>query len=76
MKALRHGKAMFYKHGKLALRRTLSGSLYLVDGETASGENHSGGKKPSMNEIVLCHRRLGHMHMRNLQILSPEGGDR
>lgn len=73
----RRGKTKFYKHGKLALQGTVSQSLYLLDGETASGGIYSSGrKKPSMDETVLWHRRLEHMSMKNLQILALEGGDR
>ena len=63
-----HGKIRFYKHG------TLCESLYLLHGETVSSEvNSSVIKKPSKDETILCHRRLGHMSMKNLQILARKG---
>ena len=67
----RHVKTRFYKHGKLAFQGTLFGSLYMLDGKTVSGEvNKSVMKKQSKDETVLWHRRLGHMSMKNLQILA------
>ncbi|WZZ51379.1 hypothetical protein YC2023_051486 [Brassica napus] len=67
-----HGKTRFYKHGKLPLLGT--GSLNLLDGETVSGEVYcSAMKKLSKDETVLWHRRLGHMSMKNLQILARKG---
>ena len=67
-----HGKTRFYKNSKLALSGTLSGSLYLLYGETVSGEVKS-SVKPSNDETVLWHRRLGNMSMKNLQILARKG---
>ena len=68
------GKTRFYKDGKLALQGTLSGTLYLLDGETViAGESNNVLKKSSSDETVLWHRRLGHMSMKNLQILVKKG---
>lgn len=60
--------------GRLVLLGMLCGSLHLLDGEPVSGEvNSSVMKKPSKDETVLWHRRLGHMSMKNLQILARRG---
>ncbi|XP_048622918.1 uncharacterized mitochondrial protein AtMg00300-like [Brassica napus] len=57
--------------GRLVLLGMLCGSLHLLDGEPVSGEvNSSVMKKPSKDETVLWHRRLGYMSMKNLQILT------
>ena len=68
------GKTRFYKDGKLALQGTLSGSLYLLDGETVvAGESNNVQVKKSSDETDLWHRRLGHMSLKNLQILARKG---
>ena len=68
------GKTRFYKDGKLALQGTLSGTLYLLDGETiVAGESNNVMSKGKQDETELWHRRLGHMSIKNLQILTKKG---
>ncbi|KAL1192839.1 Retrovirus-related Pol polyprotein from transposon TNT 1-94 [Cardamine amara subsp. amara] len=68
------GKTRFYKNGKMGLQGTLFGSLYLLDGETVVGHsNMSVTGKSAKDEMVLWHRRLGHMSMKNLMILVKRG---
>src|SRR5690606_742233 len=71
------GKNRFYKTGKLALQGTLSGSLYLLDGETLAGQvNNSVQKKTlslSKDETSLWHKRLGHLNIKSLHILAKRG---
>lgn len=64
------GKTCFYKKGKLALRGTLLGSLYLLDGETVSP---SANAAIAEDDTALWHCCLAHTSMRNLKILADKG---
>ena len=64
------GKTCFYKKGKLALRGTLCGSLYLMDGEKIlPSANVAVGK----DDTAFWHCRLAHTSMRNLRVLVEKG---
>ena len=64
------GKTSFFKKGKLALRRLLCGSLYLLDGETITPPAYVAASK---DDTVLWHFRLAHTSVKNLKILAEKG---
>ena len=70
------GKTRFYKNGMLALQDTLTGSLYLFDGKTVAGQVNISVQKImslSRDETSIWHKRLGHLSIKNLQILAKRG---
>lgn len=66
-----NGKKEFHKNGKVALRGSLQNGLYILDGNTITGEICQ--VETANSQVHVWHSHLGHMSYKNLHILVKEG---
>jgi len=65
------GQVRYYKNNKTTLRGSLSGGLYVLDGNTVIAESCIAERSKELT--TLWHSRLGHMGGNNMKILEGKG---